>query len=57
MPCSRAMAMTFSKKSSSTQRAVGLAGKFRISILGLGQVSRIAFCSSAKKSTSGSSGT
>src|SRR5258706_433226 len=38
MPCWRASAITFSKKSSSTQCAVGLDGNPRIIILGLGVI-------------------
>ncbi|MNH22095.1 hypothetical protein D3C79_819380 [compost metagenome] len=52
-----ASATTRSKKSSSTHWAVGLDGKPRIIIFGLGIDSRMARSSSLKKSTPGTSGT
>jgi hypothetical protein len=53
MSCCLASAMTRSKNSRSTQRAVGLLGKPRIIIFGFGIDSRMARCTSSKKSTSG----
>ena len=53
MSCWRASATTRSKKPRSTHIAVGLLGKPRIIIFGLGIDSRIARSSSSKKSTPG----
>ncbi len=55
--CSLAKATTFSKKLRSTQSVVGLWGKERIRSFALGQDSRAASSSRAKKSPPGTKGT
>ena len=56
-PCSRAKSTTFTKKSRSTQRVVGLCGNERMSILALGHDSRTVSVRRAKKSSPCTSGT